>query len=235
MWLVHHAEQDIWITGTEGTLRTEAPKESDRRDGPNDLCTRLLVLMISGDYLLLSAISQHHNKLIIVLVVQHKEQNCRCTGSMKSIFSTAPKQSSTSVWYDIFFFHCNTHKDTCLSLFLLSLSGSSLSAIRPSSSCCSGVWVPIIFCSSQSILRICLQKAGDALKSVSEPAYLIWRKTEDKLLKSSLLQKLSFYTCLCFHKTTFSCTYCEQKKPIEQAIFGLTHFLLRLSIISQRI
>lgn len=193
MGLVHHAEQDIWISGTEGTLCTEVTKESDRRDGPNDLCTRLLVLMISGDYLLLVAISQHHKKLIIMLVVQHKEQNCRCTGSMKSIsYSTKTKFNEYVVWY--FFFYCYTHKDTCLSLFLLSLSGSSLSAIRPSSSCCRGVCVPIIFCSSQSILRICLQKAGDALKSVSEPAYLIWWKTEDTLLKSSLLQKSSFQT-----------------------------------------
>ena len=62
----------------------------------------------------------------------------------------------------------------------MSLAGSSLSAIRPSSSSCRGVWVPITFCSSDSTLLICLQKAGDALKSVSDPAYLIWWKTQMK-------------------------------------------------------
>lgn len=71
-----------------------------------------------------------------------------------------------------------SYSHTCLSLFLLSLAGSSLSAIRPSSSSCRGVWVPITFCSSDSTLLICLQKAGDALKSVSEPAYLIWWTTQ---------------------------------------------------------
>lgn len=70
---------------------------------------------------------------------------------------------------------------TCLSLFFLSLAGSSLSAIRPSSSSGRGVWVPMTFCSSDSNLRICLQNAGDELKSVSDPAYLIWRRKLKKL------------------------------------------------------
>ncbi|TNN29058.1 hypothetical protein EYF80_060794 [Liparis tanakae] len=55
---------------------------------------------------------------------------------------------------------------------------SSRSAIRPSSSACSGVWVPMTVRSSHVTRLICLQNAGDALKSVSEPAYLIWRKTQ---------------------------------------------------------